>query len=176
MSEVEQLRKEIEKKRQEQEDLLAQLEKASVVKTDADRVQELLFENKKLTNQNAKLQDKVVDLSRRLRNATRTEEIMGRRERLFFQYLSAIQGALYKADQSGLASNPALTPDQFYAVGELRMFSMPQARLDVVDFVVQLRKWSTDDEAFSALLDKMGFEEYESVAEELPMIEDEAAE
>jgi hypothetical protein len=135
-------------------------------------IQELDGEKKMLVMQRAKQDERIEMLERKVRNQQREVEYLTRRERLAqhwldltAQVLSDLGTEIERAEVEDPANALSVKLRDWHQ--RVSRYISPQTSLHIVDFAIQLRKWSTDDAEFQKKLKDMGFGEYEQITVDL---------
>lgn len=135
------------------------------------KIQDLDGEVKRLQSQRHKQDERIEALERRYRQQKATEAMLQRREHLAHLYVQLSANTVGDAGIAldiliGMLSGEERERAEKIAK-KLRTLIFPDAPMHVVDFAVQLRKWSEDDEEFKKKLADMGFAEFEPIAVDL---------
>lgn len=140
------------------------------------RIQALDGEVKRLIVQRHRQDERIEALEKRYRQQKATEAMLQRREHLAQLY---VQLSANTVGDAGIALDVliGMLSGEERARAEaiskrLRTLIFPEAPMHVVDFAVQLRKWSADDEEFKKKLIDMGFEQFEQITIDLTRSEE----
>lgn len=158
LSEIELLKKQLESKTAAMNEFL-------------HRIQELDGEVKRLQTQRLKQDERIEALEKRYRQQKAVVAMFQRREHLAHLYCQLTSNTVVECGLGIDILVGRLSGTEREKAEEiskkLRALIFPQAPMHILDFAVQLRKWSEDDAEFKKKLADMGFEDFESITIDL---------
>lgn len=125
------------------------------------------MEIKRLIEQRGRRDDRIENLEKLTRNQKRTEAELLRRERLAHLLVDQVTQLLYELHEE-------LSGEEYQKIEKIKALTarmqrliMPTQQINLLDFSMQLRAWTKDDEEFKKRLADMGFSEWEAITTDL---------